>query len=56
MKFYRDIKASLDTRYEEGMEKVMEKVAIEMLNEKEPIEKIVKFTVLTKDQIKQLKR
>jgi len=27
-----------------------------MLNEKEPIEKIVKFTGLTKDQIKQLKR
>ncbi|NCP85629.1 MAG: PD-(D/E)XK nuclease family transposase [Bacteroidetes bacterium] len=56
LKYYRDIKASLDTRYEEGIEKGIEKVAIEMLNEKEPIEKIVKFTGLTKDQIKQLKR
>ncbi len=51
MKYYRDIKNSLDTAREEGMEigieigieKGMEKVAIEMLKENEPIEKIIKL-------------
>jgi predicted transposase/invertase (TIGR01784 family) len=59
LKYYRDIKASLDTKYEEGLEKGLEKgiekVAIEMLNEDEPIEKIIKFTGLTKEQIGKLK-
>ncbi|MBU0763623.1 MAG: Rpn family recombination-promoting nuclease/putative transposase [Bacteroidetes bacterium] len=55
LKYYRDIKASLDTRYEEGIEKGIEKVAIEMLHENEPIEKIVKFTGLNKKQIERLK-
>ncbi len=51
----RDIKASLDTRYEEGIEKGIEKVTIEMLNKDEPIKKIIKFTGLTKEQIEKLK-
>ncbi len=55
LKYYRDIKASLDTRYEEGIEKGIEKVAIKMIEENETIERIIKFTGLTKDQISYLK-
>ena len=54
LKSYRDIKASLDTKFEEGFEKGIKKVALEMLNENEPIEKIIKFTGLTKEQIEKL--
>jgi hypothetical protein len=41
---------------EKGMEKGIEKVAKQMLNENEPIDKIIKFTGLTKDQILKLKK
>jgi predicted transposase/invertase (TIGR01784 family) len=67
LKYYRDIKASLDTSYEEGMEKGREEgmekgreeraieIAKEMLSENEPIEKIMKFTGLTRAQIEKLR-
>lgn len=63
LKYYRDLKNSLDTaKYEgivEGIEKGIaegiEKVAKEMLKAKETIEKIVLFTGLTKEQIEKLK-
>jgi predicted transposase/invertase (TIGR01784 family) len=67
LKAYRDLKASLDTMFEEGLQKGLKqgkkevikegmlKVAIEMLNDNESIEKIKKFTGLTKEQILQLK-
>ena len=64
LKNYRDLIASFDTKYEEGMEKGIEKgkrewkieVAQEMLQDNEPIEKIIKFTGLTKEQILELKK
>jgi predicted transposase/invertase (TIGR01784 family) len=67
LKTYRDIKNSIDTARDEGIEigiekgieKGMEKGKIEtaklMLSEDEPIEKIIKFTGLTKEQIEKLK-
>jgi predicted transposase/invertase (TIGR01784 family) len=58
LKYYRDLKASFDTKFEEGMEKGIEKgiekVAIEMLRQNEPVEKIMKFTGLTQPQIERL--
>lgn len=59
LKYYRDMKNSLDTAFDEGMEKGMVKgmvkVAKQMLEDKEPIEKISKFTGLTIDHIERLK-
>jgi hypothetical protein len=71
LKYYRDMKNSLDTAFDEGMvkgiekgmekgiekglEKGMEKVAKQMLDEKEPLEKILKFTGLTFEQIEKLR-
>lgn len=51
LKYYRDLKNSLETAKEEG--KI--EVAIEMLNANESIDKIIKFTGLTKSQIEKLK-
>lgn len=51
LKYYRDLKNSLDTAKIEG--KV--EVAIEMIRANEPIDKIMKFTGLTQDQIDRLK-
>ena len=56
LKQYRDIKNSLDTAREEGMEKGIEKVAVEMIKDNEPIEKIIKFTGLSKQEIETLKK
>jgi hypothetical protein len=50
LKYYRALKNSLDTAKVEG--KI--EVALEMLQENEPIEKIIKFTGLTKEQIERL--
>ena len=50
LKQYRDIKNSLDTAREEGMEKGIEKVAVEMIKDNESIEKIIKFTGLSNQQ------
>ena len=47
LKYYRDLKNSLDTTKEEG--KI--EVAAEMLKENEPIEKIIRFTSLSREQI-----
>jgi predicted transposase/invertase (TIGR01784 family) len=51
LKYYRDLKNSLDTAKEEG--KI--EVALEMLKANESLEKIVRFTGLTKAQIEKLK-
>ncbi len=50
LKYYRDLKNSLDTAKDE---KAME-IAIIMKKSSEPIDKIVKFTGLTKEQIEKL--
>lgn len=51
LKYYRDLKNSLVTAKEEG--KI--EVAFEMLKANEAIDKIIRFTGLTKDQIEKLK-
>ena len=51
LKYYRDLKNSLETAKTEG--KV--EVALEMLKASEPIDKIMKFTGLSKHQIEKLK-
>ncbi len=63
LKYYRDLKASLDTSFEEGkekgiqegIEKGIEKVALEMLRQNETVDKIMQFTGLTKEQVESLK-
>lgn len=59
LKYYRDLKNSLDTAkeegFEEGIEKGIEKVAKKLLNNNIPIEIIIKSTGLTKEEIEQLK-
>lgn len=47
LKYYRDLKNSLDTAKEEGFEEGKRGVAKEMLLAGEPIEKIIKYTGLT---------
>ncbi len=51
LKYYRDLKNSLDTAKEEGKLEV----AIEMLKANESIDKIIRFTGLSKQQIEKLK-
>ena len=51
LKYYRDLKNSLDTAKEEG--KI--EVALEMLKANESIDKIIRFTGLSKAQIERLK-
>ena len=67
LKYYRDIKASLDTKFEEGlqkgieeglqkgieegMQKGIEKVAVNALNKGMSVDDIVDLTGLTKEQI-----
>lgn len=71
LKYYRDLKNSLDTAREEGLGEGMEKgmeqgikkgiitgkelIAIEMLVAGEPLEKIMQYTGLSSDQIKRLR-
>jgi len=52
LKYYRDLKNSLDTAKEEG--KI--EVAVEMLKENEPVEKFIRFTGLSGEQIEKLKK
>jgi len=52
LKYYRDLKNSLDTAKEEG--KI--EVATEMLKENESVEKIIRFTGLSREQIEKLKK
>ncbi|WMJ73659.1 PD-(D/E)XK nuclease family transposase [Cytophagaceae bacterium ABcell3] len=63
LKYYRDLKNSLDTAKEEGREEGREigreeralEIAKEMLKEQESIDKIIKYTGLTKEQIIKIK-
>lgn len=55
LKYYRDIKASLDTKYEEGIIKGKIEVATKLLKKGISIKDIVDFTGLTKEQIEKLK-
>ncbi len=59
LKYYRDLKNSLDTAKEEGREEGFEEgklnVAREMLLAGEPVEKIIRYTGLTQQQIERLK-
>jgi len=58
LKYYRDIKNVVDTSREEGLKEGFEKrnfeIAKEMKNDGEPIEKIIKYTNLTKKEIESL--
>lgn len=56
LKYYRDLKASLDTRFEEGIEKGIEKAAINAIMKGLSIEDIIDLTGLTKEQIEKLKK
>jgi hypothetical protein len=56
LKYYRDIKNSLDTAWEEGKGERNIEIAIEMLKNDEAIEKISKYTGLTGEQISELQR
>ncbi len=51
LKYYRDLKNSLDTAKVEGKIEVV----LEMLKANEPLEKIIKFTGLSKEQVEKLK-
>jgi len=59
LKYYRDLKNSLDTAKEEGREIGREEreveIAREMIKAGEPIEKIIRFTGLPPEQIERLK-
>ena len=59
LKYYRDLKNSLDTAKEEGIIEGIEKgkieIAKEMLKNNEPIENIIKYTGLTEKEINELK-
>lgn len=55
LKYYRDLKNSLDTAKEEGLEKGLEKVALRALNLRKSISEIIELTGLTKEQIEKLR-
>ncbi len=59
LKYYRDLKNSLDTAKEQGVEQGRYQrdieIAKEMLLDNEPVEKIVKYTRLTKEQVEKIK-
>jgi len=55
LKYYRDLKNSLDTAKEEGKIEGKIEIAKEMLEDNEPVEKIMKYTGLTKKEIEELK-
>lgn len=55
LKYYRDLKNSLDTARQEGkMEGKMEMVKLMILNG-EPLDKIVKFSGLKREEIEKIK-
>ncbi len=51
LKYYRDMKNSLDTAKEEGKIEGKIEIAKEMIKDKEPVEKIMKYTGLTENEI-----
>lgn len=58
LKYYRDIKNVVDTSREEGILEGIDKrnleIAIQMKKDGEPLEKIIRYTKLSKDQIDKL--
>ncbi len=56
LKYYRDLKASLATRYEEGKEEGIKEVAIKLIRLNLSTEYITKATGLTEEQIEILKK
>lgn len=54
LKYYRDIKNVVDTSKETGKEERSFKIAREMKSSQEPIEKIIKYTGLSKNEIEEL--
>ena len=58
LKHYRDLKGVIDTSFEEGEKVGYDKKALEMAkamkNEGEPIEKISRYTRLSKEEIEKL--
>ncbi|MFT6961658.1 MAG: hypothetical protein ACJAWV_001373 [Flammeovirgaceae bacterium] len=55
LKSYRDLKNSLDTAFEEGIEKGIEKVAIGLIRENISDKVIISATGFTKEQLAHLK-
>lgn len=59
LKYYRDLKNSLDTAFDEGREEGRAEerleIAREMLREGESLEKIMKYTELSKNEIRAIK-
>jgi predicted transposase/invertase (TIGR01784 family) len=55
LKSYRDLKNSLDTAREEGKIEGKIEIVKEMIKDSEPIEKIMRYTGLSKEQIEEIK-
>ena len=56
LKYYRDLKNSLDTSKEEGKIERTKEIAKNMLLDNEPIEKIIKYTGLSAKEIEKIKK
>ena len=54
LKYYRDLKNVVDTSFGEGKAEGKVEIAREMKSEGEPIEKIIRFTGLTAEEIEKL--
>ena len=54
LKYYRDLKNVVDTSFDEGKAERSVEIARQMKSEGEPIEKIVRFTGLTAEEIEKL--
>jgi len=54
LKYYRDLKNVVNTSFDEGKAEGRAEIARQMKSEGEPIEKIVRFTGLTKEEIERL--
>ena len=54
LKYYRDLKNVVDTSFDEGKAEGKAEIARQMKSEGEPIEKIIRFTGLVKDEIEKL--
>jgi predicted transposase/invertase (TIGR01784 family) len=54
LKYYRDLKGVIDTSFEEGEQSRAKKMAKIMKNEGEPLEKISRYTGLSKEEIEKL--
>jgi predicted transposase/invertase (TIGR01784 family) len=54
-KHYLDLKNALDTSFRQGKQEEKIEIALQMLQDKESIEKIIKYTRLSKEEIEKLK-